>query len=75
MDGKGSWRDSVFVERLWRSVNYEEICLRAYDAVSAARADPNQYFQLYNSRRPHSSLDRQTPDKFHSEALSLLRQA
>ena len=63
MDGKGAWRDNVFVERLWRSIKYEEIYLRAYDAVSEARASIGRYLTFYNSRRPHSSLDRQTPDQ------------
>jgi putative transposase len=63
MDGKGAWRDNVFVERLWRSIKYEEIYLRAYDTVSEARASIGRYLTFYNSRRPHSSLDRQTPDE------------
>ncbi len=63
MDGKGSWRDNVFVERLWRSIKYEEVYLKAYDTVSEARASIGSYFGFYNSRRPHSSLDRQTPDQ------------
>jgi putative transposase len=63
MDGKGAWRDNVFVERLWRSVKYEEVYLRAYDTVSQARSSIARYFNFYNGRRPHSSLDRQTPDR------------
>ena len=63
MDGKGAWRDNVFVERLWRSVNYEEVYLRAYDSVSDARASLGRYLDLYNHRRPHSSLDGLTPDR------------
>ena len=55
MDGKGAWRDNVFVERLWRSVKYEEVYLRAYDSVSDARASIGRYFDFYNGRRPHSS--------------------
>ncbi len=62
MDGKGSWRDNVFVERLWRSVKYEEVYLRAYETVSDARTSIGRYLSFHNSRRPHSSLDRQTPD-------------
>ena len=57
MDGKGAWRDNVFVERLWRSVKYEEVYLRAYDSVSEARASIGRYLDFYNGRRPHSSLD------------------
>ena len=63
MDGKGSWRDNVFVERLWRSIKYEEVYLRAYDTVGEARASIGRYLAFYNGRRPHSSLDRQTPDQ------------
>ena len=63
MDGKGAWRDNVFVERLWRSVKYEEVYLRAYDNVSEARASIGRYLDFYNSRRPHSSLDDATPDQ------------
>jgi putative transposase len=62
MDGKGAWRDNVFVERLWRSVKYEEVYLRAYDSVGAARASIGRYLDFYNRKRPHSSLDARTPD-------------
>ena len=62
MDGKGAWRDNVFVERLWRSVKYEEVYLRAYDTASEARASLGRYLDFYNHRRPHSSLDGTTPD-------------
>ena len=71
MDGKGAWRDNVFVERLWRSLKYEEVYLHAYDTVSAAKAGLDRYFRFYNKRRPHSSLDRQTPDQFYYESLPL----
>jgi putative transposase len=63
MDGKGAWRDNVFVERLWKSVKYEEVYLHAYDTVPQARALIGQYLTFYNTRRPHSSLDRKTPDQ------------
>ena len=63
MDGKGAWRDNVFVERLWRSVKYEEVYLRAYDSVSEARSSIGRYLDFYNRRRPHSSLDGSTPDQ------------
>ena len=69
MDGKGAWRDNVFVERLWRSVKYEEVYLHAYDSVSSTRAGLDRYFRFYNTRRPHSSLDRQTPDQVYFESL------
>ncbi len=63
MDGRGAWRDNVFVERLWRSVKYEEVYLRAYESVREARASINRYLHFYNAARPHSSLDRRTPDE------------
>lgn len=63
MDGKGAWRDNVFVERLWRTIKYEEVYLRAYDSVSAARGSLRRYLAFYNGRRPHSSLDGKTPDQ------------
>lgn len=71
MDGKGAWRDNVFVERLWRSVKYEEVYLHAYDTVSTARAGLDRYFRFYNTRRPHSGLDRQTPDQVYLDSLPL----
>ena len=69
MDGKGSWRDNVFVERLWRSIKDEEVYLRAYDTVSEARTSIGRYLTFYNGRRPHSSLDRQTPDQAYFNRL------
>lgn len=63
MDGKGAWRDNVFVERLWRSVKYEEVYLHAYDSVAEARSSIGQYLSFYNGRRPHQSLNRRTPDE------------
>jgi putative transposase len=71
MDGKGAWRDNVFVERLWRSVKYEEVYLRAYDSVSDARASIARYLDFYNGRRPHSSLDGMTPDRAYCKPLLL----
>jgi putative transposase len=62
MDGKGRWVDNVFVERLWRSVKYEEVYLHAYESVAAVRAGIASYLEFYNTRRPHSSLAGQTPD-------------
>ena len=69
MDGRGAWRDNVFIERLWRSVKYEEIYLHAYDTVSTARASIGRYLAFYNGRRPHSSLGRQTPDQAYFDRL------
>jgi transposase InsO family protein len=71
MDGRGAWRDNVFVERLWRSVKYEEVYLRAYGSVSDARASLVRYLTFYNGRRPHSSLDRKTPDHVYFNQLLL----
>ena len=70
MDGKGAWRDNVFVERLWRTIKYEEVYLRAYASVSEARASIGRYLGFYNSRRPHSSLDGKTPDQVYFNTLS-----
>ena len=75
MDGKGCWRDNVFVERLWRSVKYEEVYLHAYDTVSDAKAGLQRYFARYNQIRPHSSLDDKTPDEFYFENLPALPKA
>jgi putative transposase len=69
MDGKGRWVDNVFVERLWKSVKYEEVYLHAYDSVTQARQGLEGYFRFYNERRPHSSLDGKTPDQVYFEAL------
>ena len=69
MDGKGSWRDNVFVERLWKSVKYEEVYLHAYDSVAEARQGLQRHFSFYNQRRPHSSLGGQTPDMVYFAAL------
>jgi putative transposase len=74
MDGRGAWRDHVFVERLWRSVKYEEVYLRAYDTVSAARASIGRYLDFYNGRRPHSSLDGGTRIKLTSTRCRSARQ-
>ena len=75
MDGKGAWRDNVFVERLWRSVKYEEVYLRAYASVGEARASIGRYLTFYNGRRPHSSLDRKTPDQAYFTRLSQIAAA
>lgn len=65
MDGKGRWIDNVFVERLWRSVKYEEVYLKAYETVAEARTGIGTYFQFYNSERRHQSMNRQTPDQVY----------
>ena len=58
MDGKESWRDNAFIERLWRTTKYEEVCLKAYESVCQAKASHGRYFEFYNTERPHSRLDR-----------------
>ena len=75
MDGKGAWRDNVFVERLWKSVKYEEVYLKAYGTVSEARAGLARYFEFYNRRRPHSSLDEMTPEQFYFKSLPVTQAA
>lgn len=62
MDGKGCWRDNVFVERLWKSIKYEEVYLKAYDSVPQAKAGLGAYIDFYNTRRPHQALDGLSPD-------------
>jgi putative transposase len=69
MDGKGCWRDNVFVERLWKSVKYEEVYLKAYDSVTAAKAGLGTYLRFYNTRRPHQALDGESPDAVYFENL------
>jgi len=71
MDGKGAWRDNVFVERLWRSVKHEEVYIRAYESVGEARRSIGRYLEFYNAKRPHSSLDRQTPDTVYFQDMPL----
>jgi len=72
MDGKGRWIDNVFVERLWRSVKYEEVYLKAYDGIRAARHSLADYFTFYNTERRHQSLDRRTPDSVYYESAAKL---
>jgi putative transposase len=75
MDGRGAWRDNVFVERLWRSVKYERVYLHAYVSVSAARSDIGLYLDGYNRQRPHSSLEDATPDEFYLANLQPMKRA
>ena len=75
MDGRGAWRDNVFVERLWRSVKYERVYLKADDSVSAARADIADYLTWYNAHRAHSSLERATPDEKYFAGLPQSKRA
>ena len=69
MDGKGCWRDNEFIERVWRSIKYEEVYLHAYESVSAAREGISRYINFYNSRRPHSSHQARTPDVVYFASL------
>ena len=71
MDGRGAWRDNVFVERLWRSVKYEEVYLRAYETPTEARALIGRYLDFYNRKRPHSSLGARTPEQAYLDDLPL----
>ena len=75
MDGKGAWRDNVFVERLWRTIKYEEVYLKAYENVPEARAAIGKYLTFYNTKRPHSSLDGRTPDQAYFNALQPIQDA
>ena len=70
MDGKGCWRDNVFVERLWKSLTYEEVYLHAYDTVSTAQQGVERYLRFYNQTRPHRALEGQTPDQVYYEHLT-----
>jgi len=69
MDGRGRWRDNVFVERVWKSIKYEEVYLHAYESVSQARASIGRYIDFYNTIRPHSSLRELTPDQVYFNRL------
>jgi putative transposase len=71
MDGKGAWRDNVFVERLWRSIKYEEVYLHAYESASEAHASLARYITFYNERRPHSALDGLTPNALYFRSQPL----
>ncbi len=75
MDGRGAWRDNVFVERVWRSVKYERVYLRAYDSVITARRDIAEYIDWYNGERGHSSLDGKTPEQVWQSSLLSLKEA
>jgi putative transposase len=69
MDGKGCWRDNVFVERLWKTIKYEQVYLHAYATVSEARARLTTYLDFYNRRRPHTALDGRAPDDVYFSSL------
>lgn len=67
MDGKGRWRDNIFIERLWKSVKYEEVYLKGYDSIAVAKKSLREYFDFYNRRRWHQNLEKQTPDQVYSK--------
>ena len=71
MDGKGAWRDNVFIERFWRTIKYEDIYLRAYATPRELRQGLKRYIQFYNSDRPHQSLDDRTPDEMYYDTVAL----
>ncbi len=75
MDGRGAWRDNVFVERLWKSVKYEQVYLHAYDSVTEARRSIMQYMDWYNRSRPHSRLDKKTPEEAYAVMLPTVKLA
>ena len=75
MDGKGCWRDNVFVERLWRTIKYEHVYLHAYGSMDDANAHLKEYLEFYNSIRPHRSLDGRTPDAVYYEDAGTERNA
>jgi putative transposase len=75
MDGRGAWQDNVFIERLWRSVKYEEIYLRAYETVAEARRLIGRYLDFFNTKRPHSSLGARTPNHAYFTELPTLAAA
>ena len=75
MDGRGAWRDNVLVKRVWRSAKYERIYLKAYDGVTAARADMADYFNCWKTNRPHSSMNRITPEQTYLNLLPKLAEA
>ena len=75
MDGKGRWIDNVFIERLWRTVKYEEVFLKAYDTMHQAKASLAAYFHFYNGRRSHQSLDYKTPDEVYYGPSQILEAA
>ena len=71
MDGRGRWMDNVFIERLWKSVKYEEVYLKAYDSIAAARQELIDYFSFYNRVRRHQGLNKKSPDEVYWKTLPL----
>lgn len=75
MDGRGAWRDNVFIERFWKTIKYKRVYLYAYDTVSEARVSIMQYIKWYNQSRPHSKLNKMTPDEAYGATLPSVRLA
>ena len=75
MDGKGHWMDNIFIERLWKTVKYEDIYLKAYSSIADVRKGLKDYFERYNSRRRHQSLGDRTPDEVYLTTLPEAKEA
>ena len=75
MDGQGRWMDNIFIERLWKTVKYEEVYLKAYESINHAKKELTKFFDRYNIRRPHQSLHDRTPDEVYSSTLPMMRDA
>ena len=75
MDGRGRWMDNVFIERLWRSVKYEEVYLKGYESIPETRRELAAYFEFYNKRRRHQGLSDRTPDEAYWSTLQTIRDA
>ena len=69
MDGRGRWSDNIFIERLWRTVKYEEVYLKAYESIAHAKKELGKFFDRYNIRRRHHGLDDRTPDEVYWSTL------
>jgi len=75
MDGRNRWRDNIFIERLWKTVKYEEVYLKAYESITHARKELEKFFDRYNTRRPHQGLNDRTPDEVYFCTLPKIRDA
>jgi len=75
MDGRGRWMDNIFIERLWRTVKYEEVYLKAYESITHAKKELTKFFERYNARRSHQGLDDRTPDEVYWATLPKAKEA
>ena len=75
MDGQGRWRDNIFIERLWKTVKYQEVYLKAYESIGHAKKELKQFFDRYNMRRPHQGLADRTPDEVYWSTLPRAKEA